>query len=187
MTSRRYRNGLICRCLHVWTSEHRVAVRCAAALTVGGAPLVETLIHQQADTFVSQVGAFFVSATPADIWVAVSMFQTIFDRQDGHNQAWFMHRQPFPVAGTLNKASVLLTEGLNDSMVPNNGTEALAWLLGPVPLLNPAPRAVTFLPIATAPLSANIDSRTTAALFRYVPGLPLNAIPPNFRGCETIA
>ncbi len=145
----------------------------AAALTVGGAPLVETLIHQQADTFVSQVGAFFVSATPADIWVAVSMFQTIFDRQDGHNQAWFMYRQPFPVAGTLDKASVLLTEGLNDSMVPNNGTEALAWLLGPVPLLNPVQRAVTFLPIATAPLSANIDSRTTAALFQYVPaGVP---------------
>ena len=31
MTSRRYTNGLICKCLQVCTREHRMAVRCAAA------------------------------------------------------------------------------------------------------------------------------------------------------------
>jgi hypothetical protein len=31
MTSRRYKNGLMWRCLQVWTSEHRVAVPCPAA------------------------------------------------------------------------------------------------------------------------------------------------------------
>lgn len=154
----------------------------AAALTVGGAPFVENLVHQRPETFITGVGSFFSSATPAEIWTAVALFQGVFDRQDGHNHARFMYREPFPVGGSLAKPSTLLTEGLNDSLVPNNGTEALAWMLGPMPLLLPEQRVVPFLEKANGPVTANINATTTAGISQYVPAF-VPGIPATL-GCE---
>jgi hypothetical protein len=145
----------------------------AAALVVGGARLAEVLIHQQAATFISSLGALFPNATPADIWAGFSLFQTIFDVQDRHNHASFIYRNPLLVRGTTRKASILLIEGLNDSLVPNHATDSVAWVLGPIPHLEPVQRAVPFLIPETGPILANVDAETTAAFYQYVPvGIP---------------
>jgi len=141
----------------------------AAALVAGGARLSEVLIHQQAQTFLDQLGPTFPNLTAADIWVALALFQTIYDVQDPHNHARFIYREPLLVDGTQRKASILLIEGLDDSMVPNNATDSLAWAMGPIPHLRPVRRLVPFLETVDGPLTANIDAHTTAAFFQYVP------------------
>jgi hypothetical protein len=64
---------------------------------------------------------------------------------------------------------VLLIAGLEDSRIPNRFTDALAWLLGPVPMLEPSPRAVDFLPSAPAPITANMGPNTSASYDQVVP------------------
>jgi hypothetical protein len=141
----------------------------AAALVAGGARLAEVLIHQEPEAFLTQLGPVFPNLTPADIWVDLALFQTIFDGQDEHNHARFIYRQPLMVGGTLQKASILLNEGLNDSLVPNNATNSLAWTMGPIPHLKPVQRPVPYLETADGPVTANIDAQTTAAFYQYVP------------------
>ena len=81
--------------------------------------------------FLTVLGALFPSMTPTDIWVGVSLFQHIYDRQDPHNHA------PLPLSPSGRggrhdraSASVLLLEGLDDTLVPNHATDSLAWSLG---------------------------------------------------------
>jgi hypothetical protein len=141
----------------------------AAALVVGGARLGEVLIHQQASAFLTTLGSVFPNLTPAEIWVGLGLFQTIFDRQDRHNHARFVYRDPVPIAGSTQKASILLIEGLEDSLVPNHATDSLAWAMGPIPHLKPVQRVVPFLETVDGPVVANMDEQTTAAFYQYVP------------------
>lgn len=145
----------------------------AGALVAGGARLGEVLIHQTADLFVNQLGAVFPSLTASDIWVGISLFQTIFDAQDPHNKVRHLYRDPLPVAGTLRKPSVLALEGINDTLVPNHATDSMAWSMGPIPHVAPVQRPVPFLTVVTAPIVGNIDDDTTAGFYQYVPiGVP---------------
>lgn len=156
----------------------------AAALVVGGRRFTEVLIHQQAQTILSQIGGFFSNVTPAEIWSAIALFQGVFDVQDEHNHARFIYRDPFPVAGTTQRASILVIEGLDDSLVPNHATDSLAYELGPVPHLGPVQRPVPFLEVVQGPLVGNIDATTSAGFFQYVPtGVP--GIPPT-PGCAAL-
>lgn len=157
----------------------------AAALVVGGARIAEVLVHQQPDLFITQLGVFYSDLTPGDTWVAVALFQALADNQDVHNYARFIYRNPFPVRGTTVRPSILLVEGLDDSLVPNNTTNSLAWALFPLPHLRPVQRLVPYLDAIDGPLSANIDAHTTAAFFQYVPvGVP--GIPPS-PGCTVLS
>ncbi len=157
----------------------------AAALMVGGARLAEVLIHQQADLFLDLVPAFFPGITPAEIWTGLALFQTIFDRQDRHNQLEFAFRRPVEVAGTTRKPSLLVVEGLDDSLVPNHATESAAWMLG-LPHLPPVLRPVPFLePAGRDVLRGNLGEETTGAFVQYAPtGLP--DVPPT-PGCEALS
>lgn len=169
----------------------------AAALMVGGARLLEVLVHQQADTFLESLPRLFPTLTPADIWTAAALFQADFDRQDKHNHGRFVYRQPAMVPLTCDdlasclaedwcatagncserKPSVLMVEGLDDSLVPNHATESSAYQLGPLPHLAPVHRAVPFLEVVDDPVSGNVDVHTTAAFYQYVPagvdGVPI--------------
>lgn len=157
----------------------------AAAVMVGGARLAEVLIHQQPQAFLDQLGAFYPNMTAADIWVALALFQTIYDDQDEHNHGRFVYRSPLVVNGTTRKASVLLVEGLNDSLVPNHATESLAWTMGPLPHLGPVQRSVPFLETIEGPVVANIDEETTAAFYQYVP-VGIEGIDPT-PGCTVLS
>jgi hypothetical protein len=175
----------------------------AAALVVGGARLGETLIHQQAESFLATLPVLFPSLSPGDIWTGLALFQVDFDRQDKHNHGRFVFRRPIevptscpdlatclapdycetPGACTATKPNLLLTEGLDDSLVPNHATESAAWQLGPIPHLAPVQRAVPFLRVKHGPIEANIDPLTTAAFYQYVPnGVPGIPITP---GCQS--
>ena len=157
----------------------------AAALVAGGARMAEVLVHQQPDLFITQLGVFYADLTPGDTWVAVALFQTLADNQDAHNYARFIYRDPFPVRGTTSRPSILLVEGIDDSLVPNNATNSLAWALFPIPHLRPVQRLVPYLDAADGPLRANIDAHTTAAFFQYVP-VGVAGIPPS-PGCTVLS
>jgi hypothetical protein len=142
----------------------------AAALIAGGRRFVEVLVHQRPEAILAPLtGLGFTQLRPTDIWVMLTLFQMIFDRQDAHNFAPYVYRKPFEVAGTTRRASILLTAGLDDAAVPNHVTGALAWALGPIPQLGPAPRRVPTLEVAESPVVGNIDAGTTAAFHQFVP------------------
>jgi hypothetical protein len=156
----------------------------AAALIAGGRRFTEVLVHQRPEAIIAPfVGLGFTHLRPTDIWVMLALFQTLFDRQDGHNFARYLYREPFEVAGTTRRASILLTAGLDDSAVPNHVTEAFAWALGPIPQLAPAARRVPTLTLVPSPLAANIDAETTAAFYQLVPQ-GIADIPPT-PGCAS--
>jgi len=134
----------------------------AAALTVGGARLVETLIHQAGPRFVLELGALLPNLSAAEIWVGLSLFQTLFDDQDGHVHARFFARQTISTSMTM-RPTLLVTEGLGDHFIPNSATDSLAWQLD-LSQLAPAARRVPFLPLVNGPLR-------TSAFFQFVPGV----------------
>jgi hypothetical protein len=157
----------------------------AAALVAGGARLAEVLIHQADTVFLNVLGAIYPNMTPADIWIGVSLFQHLYDRQDAHNHAPFLSRQPLALPGDPpQRASVLLIEGLEDSLVPNHATESLAWSLGPLPHLAPVQRAVPFLAVVGEPLQGNLGGARTGAFYQYVP-VGVDGIDPT-PGCVTL-
>ena len=156
-----------------------------AALVAGGSRLAETVIHQGSQIALGQIGPpLFPDVTPIDLWVVLSLFQTIADGQDPHNHARYIYRDPVMVAGTMQKASILLIEGLNDSLVPNNATNSLAWAMGPIPHLKPVQRVVPYLETIDGPVLKNIDADTTAAFFQYVP-VGVEGIDPT-PGCAAL-
>ncbi len=156
----------------------------AAALVAGGARLAEVLLHQAAPLFLNTLGAVFPSLTPAEIWLGLSLFQHLYDDQDAHNHARFLYRDPVDAGADARRASVLVIEGLNDSLVPNHATDSVAWALGPLPHLAPVQRAVPFLSVVAGPLQGNVAPDTTAAFYQYVP-TGIDDIDPT-PGCATL-
>jgi hypothetical protein len=153
----------------------------AAALVVGGMRLGEVLFFQDivgagglgTSTLDIINDLIAPSLRPLDLWVGFSLFQLGFDPQDPHNHAAFMYANPLEVAGTFLKPSVLVQEGIGDTLVPNNATRSLAYTLGPVPHVAPIRVPIPYLSMMDGPLTANIDAETTSAYAHYVPtGIP---------------
>ena len=143
----------------------------AAALVAGGARLGEVLIHQAADLFLTVLGALFPSLTPTDIWVGMSMFQTIFDRQDAHNHARFLYRDPAAAAPARRASRACwLLEGLNDSLVPNHATDSLAWSMGPIRTCRRCSARCRSSTVVDGPLQRQHRRRDDrGAFYQYVP------------------
>jgi hypothetical protein len=157
----------------------------AAALVAGGARLAEVLLHQADDLFLTALGSLYPDMTPSDIWIGVSLFQHLYDRQDAHNHAPFLYRTPVALPGNPpQRASVLLVEGLDDTLVPNHATESLAWSLGPLPHLAPFQRLVPFLDVVEGPLQGNLAADRTGAFYQYVPTGVLDLDPTP--GCAVL-
>jgi hypothetical protein len=164
----------------------------AAAIAAGAQRQAEQYFGGGAfiDNFPPNLAALLPHATPADYWVSLSIFQMIFDHQDPHNHAAFLYRNRLEVAGTTRKASVLLAEGVGDPGIPNHSTRSLAWTFGPIPHLEPIWESSSILEPITGPVTANIDSETTAAFYQLVPagipGIPATpgcAFEPNGHFC----
>ncbi|MDH3655521.1 MAG: hypothetical protein OEN21_14735 [Myxococcales bacterium] len=158
----------------------------AAALAVGAKREAESYFGGGAfiDIFPPDLRALIPNLKPVDYWVSLGIMQMIFDHQDPHNHAAFFYDNPIEVAGTTRKASVLITEGVGDTIIPNNATRSLAWTMGAIPHLEPVQQATPILQSIAGPVTGNIDSETTAAFYQFVPaGIP--GIPPS-PGCEFV-
>jgi hypothetical protein len=142
----------------------------AAALVAGGRRYSEVLIHQQARVFLEQLADIgFDDLSAGDVWVALSLFQTILDPQDPHVHAPFLWRERLALPGSTRRASVLLVEGVGDGFVPNHATEALAVALGGVAVALPGRASLPGLASARLPLVGNVDADTTGALVQWTP------------------
>lgn len=160
----------------------------AAALLAGSARFTDQMVHQDQigilDFFRTVIPSFLPNVTPPDLWAGLSIYQISFDRQDANNHAAGLYHRATSELGTPRRASVLVIEGLGDSSTPNSATRSLAWTIGPIPQLAPAPEPVPFLASRPDPIVANIDEQTTAALVQFVPsGIPGIAPSP---GCELV-
>ena len=158
----------------------------AAAIAAGAQRQAEAYFNGGTfiDKFPPHLLALMPNVRPLDFWVGLSIFQMIFDHQDAHQHAIHLYRDPLEVAGTTQKASVLLQQGLADSLIPRNAMHSLAWTFGPIPQLEPIWDPSPILEPVTGPVTGNIDSETTAALYQFVPvGVP--GIEPT-PGCEAL-
>jgi len=143
----------------------------AAETTVGGARLGETLIHQSADMILQQIGAFLPKLRPVELWVGLSLYQAAFDPQDGHSYLRNLYREPLlPFAGSndVTPPSTIWTQGIGDSLVPNNASYAMATEMG-IPHVRPIAHAVPTLVQVDAPLRENIAPGITAGFFQFDP------------------
>jgi len=143
----------------------------AAEATVGGARLSETLIHQSADAILSQIGGILTKLRPVELWVGLSLFQAAFDPQDGHTYLRHLYREPLlPFAGStdVTPPSTIWTQGIGDSLVPNNATYAMVRELG-IPHVRPIAHAVPTLEQVDAPLRENIAPGITSGFFQFDP------------------
>jgi len=143
----------------------------AATPTVGGARLGETLIHQSSDSILAQIGGFMPELRPVDLWAGLTLFQLGFDPQDGHTCLKYLYREPLlPFVGSsdVTPPSALFTEGVGDSLVPNNASRAMAVELG-IPHVRPIARNVPGLVQVDAPVSQNLAPGLTSGYFQYDP------------------
>ena len=155
----------------------------AASLVAGGRRYSEVLIHQQARVFLDQLADIgFDDLTATDVWVALSLFQTVLDPQDPHVHAPFLWRERLALPGPSRRASVLLVEGIGDGLVPNHATESLAAALGGIAVALPGRASLPGLEQARLPLAGNIDAETTGALVQWTP-LGIAGLAPS-PGCS---
>jgi hypothetical protein len=141
----------------------------AAALISPGRRFSEILIHQGSERLLATLATLGLGKPfPIDVWVALALVQQLFDDQDPHNYARFLYREPLGI-DPPQRASVLVVEGLNDSLIPNHATRSWVRELGSIPQLGEPGRAIFGLQQVEDAVSANIDARTTAAFYQYVP------------------
>ena len=141
----------------------------AAALISPGRRFSEILIHQGSERLRAPLDFLgFGRLSRTEVWVVLALIQQLFDDQDPNNFARFLYREPLQI-DPPERASVLVVEGLNDSLVPNNATRSWVRELGPIPQLGAPESAIFGFERVEDAVSGNIDARTTAAFYQYVP------------------
>ncbi|MGH0033667.1 MAG: hypothetical protein ACQGVK_01425 [Myxococcota bacterium] len=160
----------------------------AAAMVVGAVRFVELLEHQDrtlplgGDPLIRVTLPNFLTGVRApDFWMGMSLFALTYDRQDPHNHARFIYREPALIDGSTRRASLLVVEGIDDSFTANNSTRSLARQLGDIPQLSPPVVKVPDLPEQAGPIQGNIAPDTTAAMVQFAPAG--SGLPPT-PGCE---
>lgn len=159
----------------------------AAGLVAGSGRFAELLEYQDRTTptggdrfLVEQLPTLLTDVRAPDVWMGISLFANVYDRQDSENHARFLLREPLEIDGTTQKASLLVVEGIGDSFNKNNSTHSAAVQLGSIPHLAPALVPKLGLPIVSGPIQGNVDAQTTAALVQFA---PLGASVPPSPGC----
>jgi len=91
--------------------------------------------------------------------------QAIVDPGDPLNYARFGAREQTPFAPNWMPRDILLQEVVDDNIVPNSTSEALARALGLT--LVDAIRPISGLPSGAAPLSGNLPGKATGAIAQF--------------------
>jgi hypothetical protein len=141
----------------------------AAVAVVGGGREFENTLHQL--DFFGTLPALQAVLTEADaeiLLVGLAALQNDTDRDDPIFLARHLYREPLAVPGQadLVPPSLLLLEGIDDSIVSNNATRSAADELG-IPQVEPVEGLTSFLPRADAPLAGNVAPGVTAGHFQY--------------------
>lgn len=141
----------------------------AATPTVGGGRLIETLLHQYG-TLLTTLEDFIGQVRPVQTLVGLSLFQHGYDAQDPHSFARFLYASPVAIAGfpAALRPSVLLTEGIGDTFVPNHATRSAARELGLLSV-RPLRRSSPVLQEVDPPLVANASPSRTAGHVQFEP------------------
>jgi len=140
-----------------------------AVLVAGGAPIAGALTHQLEGSPGQSFARRALGGHGRDLWSALVLLQAAIDPQDPLNHVPLLYREPIEIEGTTRKASLLLMAGLYDRRIPNRMTDALAWAIGPLPLLAPVTRAVPFLRTRVGPIQGNLTPTATGAYHQIVP------------------
>ena len=154
----------------------------AAHLAVSGGNYTGVLIHGDSASLFSLVSQVFPGFKLSEFYVGLSLFQMGYDPQDSINQTRYLYRSPHDL-GDDQRASILVTEGLADTLVPPYSTQTAAWGFG-VPHLQPVQTSVPFLDTISGPVVGNINPDTSAALYQYVP-VGVEGVAPT-PGCELL-
>jgi len=158
----------------------------AAALVVGGGRFCSTMVKQESDgrkpiLLYERVTALFPELTRNEFWIGVALAQTAVDNQD-----WLTHARrlygtdKYPLERS-ERPSVMLVEGLGDSLVPTYSTRAAALSMG-LWQFDDVPDPVPGLSMTDTEIKSNIDENTSGGFLQYVargvPGFAATA------GCE---
>lgn len=145
----------------------------AAVLAVGAGHWSAKTMHQKLDAVHDALVAEAPDLTRADVYAIFSLAQGAFDAQDPLVHARFARRAPvLPGRGP----SILLTEGIGDTLVPSLATRAAAYQLG-LPHMRRVAVSVPLLDVEAPPLTANLDAETTGAFLQLVP-LGIDGVAP---------
>lgn len=149
----------------------------AATPTVGGGRLTEVLLHQYA-SLLRDLEGFIPGARAVETLTGLSLFQHAYDDQDPHSFARFLYRKPLVFEGLpgARAPSVLWTEGIGDTYVPNNATRSAARELG-IPSVRKLRRSSPVLTEVDAPLSANLGPDRTGGHFQFEPATTPGCFP----------
>jgi hypothetical protein len=158
----------------------------AAALVVGGGRFCSTIAQQESEgrnpiRLYEMVTSLFPEITRYEFWVGVALAQAAVENQD-----WLTHArrlygdEKYPLERP-ERASVLLIEGLGDSLVPTYSTRAAALSMG-LWQFDDVPDPVPGLEMTEVEIQSNIDEKTSGGFLQYVasdvPGFAVT------EGCE---
>ncbi len=146
----------------------------AAALVVGGGRFCSTMVKQESDgrepiRLYEMLTSLFPDITRYEFWIGVALAQAAVDKQDWLTHAGRLygdHKYPLE---RPERASVMLVEGLGDSLVPTYSTRAAAISMG-LWQFDDVPDPVPGLPFTSEDIQANIDEKTSGGFLQYVAG-----------------
>jgi hypothetical protein len=95
----------------------------------------------------------------------MAVAQAIVDPGDPLNYARFAQLEPWDVVAGWTAREVLLQEVINDGIVPNSTSRALARAAG-LPLIDPI-EPISGLPAQSGPVTANLPSGVTGAISQF--------------------
>lgn len=137
----------------------------AAVWNVGGDGLMQLL--RDSNTFSLLASALRPpGTTKGEVERFFGISQAIIDRGDPINWARYVTLDSLPGVGDGHARDVLLQEVVDDSIVPNSTSEALARAAG-LSLVEPKVRDVGGLASAHAPLTGNLPSGATGGIFQF--------------------
>jgi hypothetical protein len=135
-----------------------------ATWNVGGAGITTLIRDSQAFSLLLESLAPPGSSAPA-LGRFFAVAQTVADRGDSLNFARHGTREPLPGMEGWRPRDVLLQQAIDDGVLPNSATEALARAAGLT--LADALRPVTGLAQASAPLTGNLPGGATGVLYQF--------------------
>lgn len=153
----------------------------AAALAVDGGRMSSLLVHAGTEALYLGATEQLPNVRHGELYVGLSLFQMGGDHADPVMHARYLYGGALDLGWGGARASVLMTEGLGDSLIPPYSTQAAAAEMG-LPHLAPRALDVPYLEPVDEAVSGNIAPAITGAFAQFVPK-GVEGVPETM-GCE---